>query len=488
MIYLAPPWAILLPLPPPMSTHKTTLTLAATATLATVTLSAAAANNPQSAIRSERSEMPANPQSPPNIIIFLADDMGYGDTSINAGWLKTPNMERLAAEGLRFTDFHASGSVCSPTRAGLLTGRYQQRAGVPNVILAMEKSPTHYAGLQTTENTLPKMLKQAGYATALIGKWHLGYYPVYNPMHHGFDTFRGYISGNVDYHLHQDNQGREDWWDGLKLAPEKGYTTSLITKHTTDFIRQNHAQNPGKPFFIYVAQEAVHEPYQGPTDPPLRGPDGRKLPGARRPIKDSYRDMMTAMDASLGAIMDTLRELNIADNTLIFFFSDNGATEEGSNAPLRGYKGGVYEGGHREPAVAWWPGRIKPGQVVQDLAISLDLMPTFLDLAGIPAPKDRPFDGISLKNLLLENKPLGERKLFWNGLAMRDGQWKLVMTDGHPELYDLADDLAEKNNIAEEHPARVRAMVADLEAWKKDVATGATPQPKNLGGVNKLAK
>ncbi|MDR1009919.1 MAG: sulfatase-like hydrolase/transferase [Opitutaceae bacterium] len=428
-----------------------------------------AAGNPKSAIQ--------NPKSP-NIIIFLADDMGYGDSSVNGGWIKTPQMEKLAAEGLRFTDFHASAAVCSPTRVGLLTGRYQQRAGIPNVILAAERFPSHFAGLQQHENTLPKMLGQAGYATALFGKWHLGYYPEYNPMRHGFDVFRGYLSGNVDYHTHQDNQGRDDWWNGLKKKPEKGYTTALITKHTVDFIKQNR----DKPFFIYVAQEAVHEPYQGPGDPPQRDSNGKKLKGPRRSIKDSYRDMMTEMDKSLGRIRDTLRETGLAENTIIFFFSDNGATKEGSNAPLRGFKGDMYEGGHREPAIAWWPGHIKPG-VSHDLAISIDLMPTFLDLAGIAAPADRPLDGVSLKNLLLENKPLGARKLYWNGLAMRDGPWKLIMEQGRPQLYNLDNDLSEANDISGEHPDRVRAMIADLDAWKKDVATNATPQPKNRAGL-----
>jgi arylsulfatase A-like enzyme len=428
-----------------------------------------AAGNPKSTVQ--------NPKSP-NIIIFLADDMGYGDSSINGGWIKTPQMEKLAAEGLRFTDFHASAAVCSPTRAGLLTGRYQQRAGIPNVILAAERFPSHFAGLQQCENTLPKMLGQAGYATALFGKWHLGYYPEYNPMHHGFDVFRGYLSGNVDYHTHQDNQGRDDWWDGLKKKPEKGYTTALITKHTVDFIKQNR----NKPFFIYVAQEAVHEPWQGPGDPPQRDSNGKKLKAPRRSIKDSYRDMMTEMDKSLGRIRDTLRETGLAENTIIFFFSDNGATKEGSNAPLRGFKGDMHEGGHREPAIAWWPGHIKPG-ISHDLAISIDLMPTILDLAGIAAPADRPLDGVSLKNLLLENTPLGVRKLYWNGLAMRDGPWKLIMEQGRPQLYNLDNDLAETNDISEEHPARVRTMVADLDAWKKDVATNATPQPKNRAGL-----
>ena len=414
----------------------------------------------------------AQPASPahPNLVIILADDMGYGDCSAYGGWIKTPEIERLAAEGLKFTDFHASGNVCSPTRAGLLTGRYQQRAGIPTVILAPASSPTHDNGLQPVEVTLPQLLRPAGYATALVGKWHLGYLPQYNPMHHGFDLFRGYLSGNVDYQSHEDNQGRPDWWDGTKLAPEPGYTTHLIAQHANDFIRAHR----DAPFFLEVAEEAVHDPYQGPDDPPLRGEGANRR--HRRPVKDCYRDMMTAMDVSIGQILDTLRQTGLADRTLVIFFSDNGAVRNGSNGPLRGFKGSDWEGGHREPAVAWWPGHIKPG-VTDQLAISLDVMPTFLDLAGVPAPRARPLDGVSLRPLLLDGKPLGPRQLFWNGDAMRDGPWKLMVAGGRPQLFDLKRDLGESHDVSAEHPERVTAMTAALARWTKDVATHATTQP-----------
>jgi arylsulfatase A-like enzyme len=413
----------------------------------------------------------------PNLIIILADDMGYGDSSAYGGWINTPELERLSSEGLRFTDFHASGNVCSPTRVGLLTGRYQQRAGIPGVVLANENSPSHYAGLQPSEITLPELLKQAGYSTALFGKWHLGYYPKYNPLQHGFDEFRGYVSGNVDYHSHQDNQGRDDWWDGLQPKPEPGYTTHLITRYADEFIRRHRDQ----PFFLCIAYEAVHNPYQGPNDPPLRGPGSQKGRAARRPVKDAYRDMMTEMDKGIATVIATLQETGLASNTLVFFFSDNGATRSGSNGPLRGFKGSDWEGGHREPAIAWWPGHIKPG-VTDQLTISLDLMPTFVDLAGISAPKDRSLDGVSLKSLLLDQKHLGPRELYWDD-AMRDGPWKLMMQQGKPLLFNLTDDLSEQQNVAAEHPARVQTMRAALERWQKDVATDATRQAKTLEAV-----
>ncbi|MBL7222261.1 MAG: sulfatase-like hydrolase/transferase [Candidatus Brocadiae bacterium] len=410
----------------------------------------------------------------PNFVIILADDMGYGDSSVYDGWINTPHMERLAAEGLKFTDFHSSGVVCSPTRAGLMTGRYQQRAGVPGVINADPKVAAHHTGLQTTEVVFPKLLKQAGYTCGIFGKWHLGYEKKYNPLYHGFDVFRGFVSGNIDYASHYDRMGMYDWWDGLEHAKEDGYSTHLITRHAVEFIERNQR----RPFCCYVPHEAVHTPLQGPKDPPVRGPN--KAKGRKVDAKRAYREMMGAMDDSIGAIVAALRRLGLADNTLVVFFSDNGGTRYGSNAPLRGGKGTVWEGGHREPAIGWWPGRIKPGTVTDQLCISLDVMPTLLELAGVPVPAGHTLDGVSLAPLLLEGKPLGKRQLFWNGRAMRDGQWKLVLGGRGGDgvgLYDLSKDIGEKTNLAAQHPERVVAMRAAVAAWDKDVAAGATRQP-----------
>jgi len=266
-----------------------------------------------------------------------------------------------------------------------------------------------------------------------------------------------------------------DWWDGLELIEEPGYVTHLITKHAVRFIEEHKAE----PFCVYIAHEAVHSPYQGPDDPAQRGPDARK--NRSRPIdtKTAYRRMMEEMDRGVGDVLAVLERLELADNTLVFFFSDNGANPRGSNAPLRGFKGSNWEGGHREPAIARWPGRIKPGTVCAELCITLDVMPTMLALAGASVPEGHKLDGVNLAGVLLDAKSLGTRQLFWNGRAMRDGPWKLIV-GGKGQvgvgLYHLGDDIGEKDNLAAKHPDRVAAMLAAIARWKEDVETSATLQ------------
>ncbi len=416
----------------------------------------------------------------PNLVIILADDLGYGDTGTYGGWIETPHLDKLAAEGMRFTDFHSSGNVCSPTRAGLVTGRYQQRAGIPGVISADPKVAAYHSGLQVSEVTFAERLKLVGYQTAVFGKWHLGYKQKFNPMHHGFDRFRGYVSGNIDYISHYDRMGVYDWWEGLELVKEPGYVTHLITRHAIRFIQQNQ----DRPFCVYIAHEAVHSPYQGPGDPAQRGPAGGPRPAGQRAakpdVKQAYRQMMEEMDRGIGRVVATVDRLGLAENTLIFFCSDNGANQRGSNGPLRGFKGSNWEGGHRVPAVARWPGQIPAGTVSNELAISIDLMPTMLALAGASLPEGHKLDGVSLLPVLLERKPLGNRKLFWNGKAMRDGPWKLIVGGRGAKgvgLYNLAEDIGERNNLAEDYPQRVRQMQAAIRAWQQDVTATATAQP-----------
>ncbi len=419
----------------------------------------------------------AEQQTKPNFIVIMADDLGYGDLSSYEGWIETPALDRLAEEGMKFTDFHSSGNVCSPTRAGLMTGRYQQRAGIPGVVYADPTREVHYHGLQTTEVTFAKVLKQSGYATAMFGKWHLGYYPKYNPIHHGFDLFRGYVSGNVDFISHVDQAGTYDWWHQDKTVVEEGYTTHLITKHAIDFINDNKS----KPFCLYLPHEAPHYPYQGPNDPALRSVGGDfNTQGERKDIKNAYREMVQEMDQGIGQIVDTIEQLGLSENTMILFFSDNGANNNGDNGPLRGAKGSNWEGGHRVPLIARWKGKIAPGAVSDDLTISLDVMPTLLAAAGASVPDSHHLDGVDLSPVLFEEKPLAKRQLVWNGKAIRDGNWKLVVEGKGGDkigLYDLSREIGEQTNLASTEPQRVKALQAALNVWKADVASGESVQP-----------
>ena len=422
----------------------------------------------------------------PNIVLIMADDLGYGDISPYGGWVDTPNLDRLAEQGVRFTDFHTSGNVCSPTRAGLLTGRYQQRAGLPGVLFANAARPEHRHGLRDVEDTFAERLHEAGYATALFGKWHLGYLPRFNPVRHGFGRFRGFVSGNIDYVSHIDTTGRADWWVDDQLRDEEGYFTELVTDHAVRFIDENKTH----PFLLYLAHHAPHYPFQGPADPAERSVGGEFNPQGARPDKrEAYREMVQSMDDGIGRVVAALETNGLRERTLIWFFSDNGAASQwGSNGPLRGSKGTDWEGGHRVPAIASWPGQIRADSVRHAVASTLDVMPTILNLAGIAPNAERPFDGIDLTPLLLDGEPLPPRQLFWggdgvfwNGAAVREGSWKLVIdryqdSPGRPMLFNLDDDLGETTDLATEHHGRAKQLFAALSRWRDGVARGATPQ------------
>jgi arylsulfatase A len=438
----------------------------------------------------------------PNLIVIMVDDMGYGDAGCYGGTdFPTPNLNRMAKEGMKFTDFHSSGPVCSPTRAGLLTGRYQQRAGVAGVVYAAFNRNRHH-GLQMKEITFAEMLRDAGYRTGMFGKWHLGYEEQYNPTYQGFEKYVGYVSGNVDFQRHIDGAGVFDWWHQNKKTREKGYTTHLITKHAVDFIKASQAE----PFCLYIAHEAPHDPYQGPNDPPVRNEGETKLIYNHRESKHAaraYREMMVEMDKGVGEVLDMVERLGLGENTLVMFFSDNGATGPGSCAGLYGMKGSLWEGGHRVPALAWWPGRIRGSSKSDQLTITLDVMPTLLDLAGVPLPVDRKLDGRSLSPVLFAKAQSTPRKLFWqygDAKSMRDGRWKLLIDGGKPNkralsypnidwqrpadgreklaLFDLGKSVKETVNLADKFPGRVKAMTRAISDWEKDVKAGATLQPE----------
>jgi len=418
-----------------------------------------------------RAEARSRAAGKPNIILIMADDLGYGDIGCyGSEAIKTPNIDALAKGGMKFTDYHSNCPVCSPTRAALLTGRYQQRSGIEGVVYA--KGPARQTGLALEETTFAEVLKKRGYATALFGKWHLGYNVEFNPIRQGFDEFRGYVSGNVDFHSHIDGAGFDDWWKNLEKVPEEGYTTDLITKHGVDFI-ERHKDHP---FCLYLPHEAVHSPYQGRNDPPERllgGKKGRKAQGQE--ITGAYKEMIEVMDEGVGRIVETVRRLGLERKTFIFFCSDNGATKQGSNGTLAGYKGSLWEGGHRVPAVAYWPGKIEPGTTTNQTVLGMDLFATMASIAGANLPAGLKLDGVDLLGMMTKNENLPERTLFWryrNEKAVRRGPWKLLARDGKTALYNLDEDLGEKNDLARTERRMFKRLEDELAVWDREVSAG----------------
>ena len=423
---------------------------------------------------------------PPNFIVILADDLGYADIgAYGSSSNETPHLDQLAREGLRFTDFHSNGPMCTPTRAALLTGRYQNRLGreFESPLGADDK------GLPLDQVTIAEALAEAGYVSGAYGKWHLGRYPPYLPTSQGFEEFWGLGSGNGDHHSHIDRSGRKDWWHNDQSEMEEGYSVDLITNHSVEFIERNK----DRPFFLYVAHLAIHFPWQGPGDEGYRDEGGdyhnlTKL-GYFEEDKDpsgKVKEMVEAVDAGVGRIVESVKANGLEENTLIVFTSDNGGylTYEGgyhnisNNGALRGQKTQVYEGGIRVPAIAWWPERIEPG-VTDELAASFDLFPTFLELAGLRERADLKLDGVSLAPLWLDGGALPDRTLFWrmrDRKAVRQGPWKLVVTgEAAPELYNLAEDIGESSDLSAERPELAGRLLSKLWAWESDVEPERAP-------------
>lgn len=411
-------------------------------------------------------------ERPPNIIIIMVDDMGYGGLSCyDNTHFQTPEIDRLAAEGLLLTDYHSNGASCSPTRAAMMIGRYQHRIGCHVVINADPKHEDHIRGLPAAEWTLPEALKAGGYATAIFGKWHIGYKPEFHPLLHGFDQFNGFISGNIDAHSHYDRMQTFDWWQNDELKDEPGYHTDLITEHTLDFIERHKDE----PFFIYASHGAPHTPLQARGSTIRRGPKKGKIPpwGAGEPEYSNQpgdenwliKHFILPVDEGVGRIRQRLVDLGLSENTIVWFVSDNGAAPKNSTdtTRLRGHKGRVYEGGHRVPGIVWAPSRITPAQS-DALVIGMDIMPTSLAMAKVAVPENHRFDGIDVSSALFEATPLAERTVLWGDskrLALRKGPWKVV----GQELYNLDSDPQEANDLAAQHPERAAAMAKECQAF-----------------------
>ena len=403
---------------------------------------------------------------PPNIVVILADDLGCCDLALYDGWVNAPRIEQMAQQGMLFTDFHTNSSVCSPTRVAFLTGRYQQRAGIVDVIVG-NREPDH--GILPTTTTLPRVFKDNGYATALFGKWHCGYQDKYNPIHHGFDEFVGFLNGATDYHKHG------AWRVGLERKDVPGYSTHIITDRSIDFIKRNR----NNPFFLYVSHAAVHNPYQTATDTPENRVQGENPNRLNEKNRAKYKWMLEDLDKGVGRILDTLKELDLSEETLVVFFSDNGAVGM-SPREFRMFRGGKfshYEGGHRVPAMAWWPGKIKAGTRSDKLVVGFDLFPTLTDIAGISAGNPDNLDGTSIKSHLLEQGDVPARDIFFGyepklGTAMRRGDWKMIVKEDATQLFNLKHDPKETSNVVEEHSQVARSMQQAIRQFKSSVTPG----------------
>jgi uncharacterized sulfatase len=468
----------------------------------------------------ERRVRPAPGASPlrPNLIVILADDLGYGDLGVQGSRaIETPHLDRLAAEGVRLTDFYASAPVCSPSRAGLLTGRYPLRSGITTALQAADDTLLRrlsyragalfaklgavdlagggnaVAGLPPSEITLAEALKLAGYRTMAVGKWHLGDFtglPEYHPSNHGFDRFVGFNMSNDDWPV-------AFWRDHTEVVSDIGLDqaryTALFTEEAIRFIEEPREA----PFFLYVAHKDPHQPFF-PSEP-----------FAGRSSAGPYGDAVAELDWSVGEVIEALVRRGMADNTLVVVTSDNGPWFEGSAGGLRGRKGQSYEGGFRVPFLAWWPGEIPPNTVSDTPAMNIDLFPTLLGLAGLSLPDDRVIDGVDLFSVWTGGEAgFDERPLYffhdYDVEAVRVGQWKYIERNSHyvwpapldktdtpggklltgrnyrppgsaesvptlgtwPLLYDLDRDPEEAYNVAESDPERVRELRERLEAWR----------------------
>ena len=405
----------------------------------------------------------------PNIIFIMADDLGYGELSCyGSETIKTPHLDRLAATGVRCTDFHSNGTVCSPTRAALMTGRYQQRSGVSGVITAKSHRDQ---GLALSEWTLGEAMKEQGYQTALFGKWHLGYPAKFNPVHQGFDEFKGFVSGNVDYHRHIDQEGHFDWWHQDETKEDPGHATDLITRDSLAYIERQKDQ----PFCLIIHHGAPHYPYQDRATPGFRvvGKSARDQPRQKVDVAKVYPKMVEEMDEGIGQIVAKLEELELRENTLIIFCSDNGPAPQGSSGGLRGHKTQVFEGGHRVPGIFHWPGKLPSGKVCSTPVLTMDLLPTFVTLAGGEIAAEKSLDGVDVMSAL-QGKALKRKPLFWKfgrASAAREGDWKIVREGKKSPvlLFNLASDLAEKNDLSSQYPEKVQHLTKLLTAWEMDV-------------------
>ncbi|NUN96448.1 MAG: sulfatase [Candidatus Omnitrophica bacterium] len=422
-------------------------------------------------------EATATEHRPPNFILIYADDLGYGDLGCYGNTeIATPNLDRMAAEGLRFTSFYSCSPVCTPSRAGLLTGRYPIRSGLTHVLFPYSKT-----GIEDSEITLAEALKEKGYATACVGKWHLGHLPEFLPTQHGFDQYYGIPYSN-DMHVAERGDPPLPLMRGTEIIEQPADQDTLTRRYTEESIRFI-TENRDRPFFLYLPHTMVHVPLH--VSPEFAGKSKRGL----------YGDAVEEVDWSVGRILTALRELGLEENTLVIFTSDNGPwlikKEHGGVAgPLRNGKGTVFEGGVREPCVVRWPGKIKAGTVTHEAAMNVDLFPTFVALAGGTVTGDLAPDGKDISPVLFgTGKRADQEFFFYHGSelrAHRSGPWKYYRPFKetvkekeleHPEmLFNLEADLSETTNLADKQPEIAARLAGEMTEFEKGL--GAVPESK----------
>jgi arylsulfatase A-like enzyme len=416
--------------------------------------------------------------SKPNIVFILADDFGYADASCyGRPDYTTPNIDRLAAEGMKFMQAYANSAVCSATRTALITGRYQYRLPIG----LEEPLAGGRAGLPPEVPTLPSILKKAGYGTTLIGKWHLGALPNYGPLKSGYDHFWGFRGGGLDYFTHKSgppNTDTDDLWDGDVKIHQNGYLTDLIGDQAVSSI-QAYAKAK-TPFFISLHFNAAHWPWEGPGDE-AESQRITSLSAYDAGTIETYGRMVKEMDRQIGRVLETLTAAKIAGNTIVIFTSDNGGERFSDTWPFTGKKSELLEGGLRIPAIARWPGHIKPKTTTQQAAISMDWMPTLLAAAGTAPDPAYPPDGMNLLPALTQNAPPVPRKLYWRfranaQRAVRDGDMKFLKINENTFLFNVVADPLERANLKNREPEVYEKLVQDYEEWQ------ATMLPEDPAG------
>ena len=426
-------------------------------------------------------QSPQRAFSKPNVVLIIMDDLGYGDIGSYGGRdARTPNLDRLAREGVRLTNAYANGPSCTPTRAALISGRYQQRSGLEWVLESSDQD----RGLPATGRSLPALLKTNGYATGLVGKWHLGFKPEFGPNAHGFDEFFGFLGGAVDYYTHRRGDGTPDLFENTTPVEVPDYLTDEITRRAIRFV-DNHATGP---FFLEVAYSAVHWPFQPPNHRPadpnsvpqpnakgdlrlFQGPDDEK-PATRQ----DYVRMLERADEGVGKILAALDRHGLSRNTLVIFTNDNGGEWLSRNQPFSHRKTTLWEGGIRVPLILRWPGRLPAGKTSGQVAITMDLTASIVAATRTVVPPGERFDGINIIPSLTGESSLVARELFWRIVrpnllqkAVRFGRWKLLMDNRHFLLFDLKTDLAERNDLAAQHPELVLKLKRLLADWEHEI-------------------